>query len=163
MWNDYGATAKDQSSQECFIQRPLSNCYVHRPVAVGRLLLLQCDGGEMTMMRNDYDVWVSFKWLWCEMTMMRDVSFKFDGEASSGERGAKWQWCEMSGKLRHIPAVRLTCIACFSTISQSILNRFPWNFVWTICELLGDYREIFIRKYCLAKKLDHLACNAIHG
>ena len=33
---------------------PLS-FHVHRPVAVGRLLLLQCDGGEMTMMRNDYD------------------------------------------------------------------------------------------------------------
>ena len=32
------------------------------------------------------------------MTMIRDVSFKCDGEASSGERGAKWQWCEMSGK-----------------------------------------------------------------
>ena len=30
-------------------------------------------------------------------------------------------------------------------------------------ESLGDYREIFIRKYCLAKKLDHLACNAIQG
>ena len=52
---DYGATAKDQSNQERSTQRPLSNCYVHRPVAVGRLLLLQCDGGEMTMMRNDYD------------------------------------------------------------------------------------------------------------
>ena len=56
MRNDYGATAKDQSNLERSIQRPLSNCYVHRPVAVGRLLLLQCDGGEMTMMRNDYDV-----------------------------------------------------------------------------------------------------------
>ena len=51
MRNDYGATAKDQSNHERSIQRPLSNCYVHRPVglAVGRLLLLQCDGGEMTM------------------------------------------------------------------------------------------------------------------
>ena len=40
MRNDYHATAKDQS-----------NYYVHWPVAVGRLILLQCDGGEMTMMR----------------------------------------------------------------------------------------------------------------
>ena len=39
------------------------------------------------------------------MTMMRDVSFKCDGEASSGERGAKWQWCEMSTG-RRIPVVR---------------------------------------------------------
>ena len=44
MRDDYDATAKDQS-----------NYYVHRPVAVRRLILLQCDGGEMTMMRNDYD------------------------------------------------------------------------------------------------------------
>ena len=29
---------------------------------------------------------------------------------------------------RPIPAVRLTCIACFSPISQSILNQFWWNF-----------------------------------
>ena len=44
MRNDYDAMAKDQS-----------NYHVHWPVAVGRLILLQCDGGEMTMMRNDYD------------------------------------------------------------------------------------------------------------
>ena len=44
MRNDYDATAKNQY-----------NYYVHWPVAVGRLILLQCDGGEMTMMRNDYD------------------------------------------------------------------------------------------------------------
>ena len=31
-----------------------------------------------------------------------------------------------------IPVVRLTCIACFSPISQSILNRFWWNFARTI-------------------------------
>ena len=55
MRNDYGATAKDQSNQKRPKQCPWSNCYVHRLVAVGRLLLLQCDGGEMTMMRNDYD------------------------------------------------------------------------------------------------------------
>ena len=55
MRNDYGATAKDQSNQKRPIQRPWSNCYVHKLVAVGRLLLLQCDGSEMTMMRNDYD------------------------------------------------------------------------------------------------------------
>ena len=55
MRNDYGATVRHQSNQKRSIQRPWSNCYVHRPVAVGRLLLLQCDGGEMTMMRNDYD------------------------------------------------------------------------------------------------------------
>ena len=54
MRNDYGATAKDQSNKKRSIQHPWSNCYVHRLVAVGRLLLLQCDGDEMTMMRNDY-------------------------------------------------------------------------------------------------------------
>ena len=31
-----------------------------------------------------------------------------------------------------IPADRLTCIACFSPISQSILNRFSRNFTRTI-------------------------------
>ena len=42
----YDATAKDQS-----------NYYVHWPVAVGRLILPQCDGDEMTMfmMQNDND------------------------------------------------------------------------------------------------------------
>ena len=59
-----------------------------------------------------------------------------------------------------IPAVRLTCIACFSTISQSILNRFWWNLARPIFESRGDYLEIFIGKYCLAEKLDHLACKA---
>ena len=34
----------------------------------------------------------------------------------------------------YIPAVRLTCIACFSQISQSILNRFRRNFARTIFE-----------------------------
>ena len=62
-----------------------------------------------------------------------------------------------------IPSVRLTCIAGLSPISQSILNRLSLNFVWTICESLGDYHNIFIEKYCIAKKLDHLACNAIQG
>ena len=38
--NDYDA--KDESYY-----------YVHRPVPVRRLILLQCDGGEMTMMQND--------------------------------------------------------------------------------------------------------------
>ena len=60
-------------------------------------------------------------------------------------------------------AVRLTCIACFSPISQSILNRFSWNFVRNIFESRADLREIFIGKYCIAKMLDHLACNAIRG
>ena len=27
----------------------------------------------------------------------------------------------------------------------------------------GEYREFFIRKYCIAKKLDHLPCNAIQA
>ena len=43
------------------------------------------------------------------------------------------------------------------------VNRFSYNFVWTICESLGDYRSIFIGKYCIPKKLDHLACNTIQG
>ena len=59
-----------------------------------------------------------------------------------------------------IPAVRLTCIACFPPISQSILNRFWWNLARPIFESCGNYLEIFIGKYCIAKKLDHLACNA---
>ena len=33
----------------------------------------------------------------------------------------------------------------------------------TIFESRCDYSEIFIGKYCIAKKLDHLACNAIQG
>ena len=56
MRNDYDATAKNQS-----------NYYVHWPVAVGRLILLQCDGDEMTIMRNDYDA----RWL-IQMTMMQN-------------------------------------------------------------------------------------------
>ena len=61
-----------------------------------------------------------------------------------------------------IPAVRLTCIACFSPISQSILTRFWWNFARTIFESRGDYQEIFIKKYYVVQKLDHfrnLTCN----
>ena len=57
MRNDYGATAKDQS-----------NYYVHRSVDVGRVILLQCDGGERTMMRNDYD----HARCLIQMTMMRN-------------------------------------------------------------------------------------------
>ena len=56
MRNDYDATAKDQS-----------NYYVHWPVTVGRLILLQCDGGEMTMMRIDYDARCLI-----QITMMRN-------------------------------------------------------------------------------------------
>ena len=37
-----------------------------------------------------------------------------------------------------IPAVGLTCIACFSPIFQSILNRFWWNFARTIFESHGN-------------------------
>ena len=49
-----------------------------------------------------------------------------------------------------ITAVRLTCIACFSPISQSIFNRlqFWWNLARTIFESRADCRKIFIRKYC---------------
>ena len=36
-------------------------------------------------------------------------------------------------------------------------------FAQTVFESRGDHREIFIGKYCIAKKLDHLACNAIQG
>ena len=75
---EYDATAKDQS-----------NYYVHWPVAVGRLILLQCDGGKMTMMRNDYDARCLI-----QMTMMRndyDARRRILCKASSGERGAKWQ------------------------------------------------------------------------
>ena len=46
---------------------------------------------------------------------------------------------------------------------RMLFSRFSWNFVWTICESLGDYRDIFIGKYCIAEKLDHLACNAFQG
>ena len=65
-------------------------------------------------------------------------------------------------RLVTIPAVRLTCIACFSPISQSILNRFSLM-KRTIFESRSDYREIFIWEYCIAKKLDHLACDVIQG
>ena len=37
MQNDYSETAKDQCNQERSIQRPWSNCYVYKPVAVGKL------------------------------------------------------------------------------------------------------------------------------
>ena len=57
------------------------------------------------------------------------------------------------------PAVRLTCIACLSPISQSILTRFWWNFARTIFESCGDKREIFIKKYYVVQKLDHLTCS----
>ena len=59
----------------------------------------------------------------------------------------------------YIPAVRLTCIACFSPISRSIINRFQWNFARTIFESRGDYREIFKHKYYVVQKLDHLTCS----
>ena len=36
--------------------------------------------------------------------------------------------------LKPILAIRLTCIACFSPISRSILNRFLWNFARSIFE-----------------------------
>ena len=62
-------------------------------------------------------------------------------------------WC------RPAPAVRLTCIACFSPISQSILNRFWCNLARTIFESRGDYREIFIKKYYIVEKLDDLTCS----
>ena len=59
--------------------------------------------------------------------------------------------------------VRLTCIACFSPIAQSILNQISWNFARTLFES-SEYSEIIsIKKYSTAQKLDHLACrpNAI--
>ena len=59
----------------------------------------------------------------------------------------------------YIPAVRLPCIACFSPISQPILNRLKRNFVRTIFESRGDYREIFIKKCYIVQKLDHLTCS----
>ena len=49
-----------------------------------------------------------------------------------------------------IPAVRLTCIACFSQISQVKDD---------ILQGRGDYREIFIKKYYIVQKLDHLTCS----
>ena len=60
-----------------------------------------------------------------------------------------------------IPAVRLTCIACFSPISQSILNRFLRNVARTIFESRGDYREISVKKYYIVQKLDHLTCSKL--
>ena len=58
-----------------------------------------------------------------------------------------------------IPSVRLTCIAYYLPISQSILNRFWWNFAKTIFASRGDSREIFINKYYIVQKLDHLTCS----
>ena len=53
---------------------------------------------------------------------------------------------------------QITCIACSSPISQSIINRFWWTFARTILESRGDCREIFIKKYYIVQKLDHLTC-----
>ena len=45
----------------------------------------------------------------------------------------------------------------FPVNSQSIFMKFCKDY------FRGAYREIFIWKYCIAKKLDYLACNAIQG
>ena len=52
-----------------------------------------------------------------------------------------------------IPAVRLTCFACFSPISQSFSTDFH--------EILQGVTRRIIGKYCtsIAEKLAHLACN----
>ena len=74
-------------------------------------------------------------------------------------------------KLTVIPAVRLTCIARFWTISQSILNRFlsqfSTDFYETLQELFSSHATTTVKfsfsSECLVKKLDHLACNTIQG
>ena len=58
-----------------------------------------------------------------------------------------------------VPEKIYICISCFLQISQSILNRFIWNFARTIFESCGDYREIFIKNYYVVQKLDHLTCS----
>ena len=37
------------------------------------------------------------------------------------------------------------------------------NFARTIFVSRGDYREIFIKKYCIAENLHHLACNTFRA
>ena len=44
----------------------------------------------------------------------------------------------------------------FSVNSQPIFMKF-------IIESLAKHCEIFTDKYCIVQKLDHLACNGIHG
>ena len=47
----------------------------------------------------------------------------------------------------------------FSVSSQSILNRFSWNFVNPIFQWFGINPENFIKKYYIVQKLDHLTCS----
>ena len=47
----------------------------------------------------------------------------------------------------------------FPVNSQPIFMKLCMDYL----RVTRDYRVIFIRKYCLAKKLDHLACKAIQG
>ena len=66
----------------------------------------------------------------------------------------------------YIPAVRFNLyrmfFADFPVNSQPIFIKFGMDYL-RVTRRLGPYLEIFIGKYCIAKKLDHLACNAILG
>ena len=47
-----------------------------------------------------------------------------------------------------------TSVGCFSLISQSILNKFPWKYS-------GTYPEIFVQFVWVFQKLDHSTCSGI--
>ena len=60
-----------------------------------------------------------------------------------------------------LPALRSIVLHVF----RWFLSQFTTNFHEILQGAFssGYYREYFIGKYCIAKKLDHLACNAIRG
>ena len=53
-----------------------------------------------------------------------------------------------------------TFFPAFSANSQLIFMKFSKNYFRVTRRL---YHEIFIKKLCVAKNFDHLACNAIQG
>ena len=64
-----------------------------------------------------------------------------------------WLWVDYYTR-RQINLYRMF-FADFSVNS----HRFWWNFARTIFESRSDYPEIFIKKYYVVRKLDHLTCN----
>ena len=55
--------------------------------------------------------------------------------------------------------VTLICDACFSPISQSILNWYLWNCVRIIFDSPAKYCDIFIQKHYVVEKIDLLIVN----
>ena len=69
------------------------------------------------------------------------------------------RWFSDSFSSKH--AVKLTRIAWFSVISQSILNRFSSNFAKAIFYSNPNSPENFVKSYSAFQKLDHLTCNKL--